>query len=75
MTPEALEFVRLTSVQTVKGWEDRAQLQEFRRALLVTLHCHVMNATGSNNRWLDHSASSTGSHPCSRIYMDHVRRF
>ncbi len=32
MTPEALEFVRLTSVQTVKGWEDRAQLQEFRRA-------------------------------------------
>ena len=30
MTPEALEFVRLTSVQTVKGWEDRAQLPEFR---------------------------------------------
>ena len=37
MTPEALEFVRLTSVQTVKGWEDRAQLQEFRRAVLLDI--------------------------------------
>ena len=52
MTPEALEFVRLTSVQTVKGWEDRARLQEFRRALQPTLHCHVMIGTSADDRQL-----------------------
>ncbi len=53
MTPEALEFVRLTSVQTVKGWEDRAQLQEFRRALQVTVHRRMMNTTNVDDRWID----------------------
>ena len=39
MTPEALEFVRLASVQTVKGWEDRAHLQEFRHACTLAGTC------------------------------------
>ena len=30
MTPEALQFVAQTSFATVKGWEDRARLENFR---------------------------------------------